>query len=443
MNEVPTMGYTLVNTMNYTLAGLIDIDQTQKLLEKFFNAEGVQAAIINLEGVVIVSSPWHRLCADFHRKNEMIGKRCIESDTILADKLLDGNSFSLYGCLNGLTDAASPIKIEGLHVANLFIGQFFMEKPDVAFFRHQAKEHGFNESVYLEALSEIPIIAQNTLPSILSFLTSFAEMIASLGLKQLRQLKTEKELRKSRHSKAHDLLEMRVQERTAELRESEERLRCLSARLLAGQEEERKMIGREIHDSIGSSLAAVIFSLESARSKALQLDGEQIQDLLEIPISITKKAIEETRRIHTGMRPPILDDLGLIAAIAWYCRGFQQSYPQIHIEQEVSLEENEIPDPLKIVIFRILQETLNNIAKYSKAEFVNLSIIKNGGTIELAVEDSGIGFDLNAILSRADCSRGLGLTSMRERASLAGGNLIIQSIPGEGTTIRGSWTVQS
>ena len=116
---------------------------------------------------------------------------------------------------------------------------------------------------------------------------SFAEMIASLGLKQLRQLKTEKELRKSRHSKAHDLLEMRVQERTAELRESEERLRCLSARLLAGQEEERKMIGREIHDSIGSSLAAVIFSLESARSKALRLDGEQIQNLLEIPISVT------------------------------------------------------------------------------------------------------------------------------------------------------------
>jgi len=86
---------------------------------------------------------------------------------------------------------------------------------------------------------------------------------------------------------------------------------------------------------------------------------------------------------------------------------------------------------------------LNNIAKYSKAEYVDLAIIKNGGTIELAIEDNGIGFDLKAILSRADCSRGVGLTSMRERAFSAGGNLIIQSIPGKGTTIRGSWTVQS
>jgi len=245
----------------------------------------------------------------------------------------------------------------------------------------------------------------------------------------------EEELRKS-----HNLLEMRIQERTAELRESEERFRCLSGRLLAAQEEERKNIGREIHDSIGSSLAAVIFVLESARSNALQLDGKQIQDLLENPISITKKAIDETRRIHTGMRPPVLDDIGLIVAIDWYCREFQQSYPQIHMEREVGIEENEIPEPLKIVIFRILQESLNNVAKYSKAEFVGLAITKNGGTIEFAIEDNGIGFDLSAILSRADGNRGLGLASMRERASLAGGNLIIQSIPGEGTTIRGNWS---
>ncbi len=252
---------------------------------------------------------------------------------------------------------------------------------------------------------------------------------------------TERKFMEEGLTKSRDTLELRVLERTTELRESEERLRCLSGRLLTAQEEERKRIGGEIHDSIGSSLASVNFALEAARSKALQLNGEQLQDLLEFPLLINKKAIEETRRIHTGMRPPILDDIGLIATIGWYCREFQQGHPQIHIEVEVDIEENQIPEPLKIVIFRILQESLNNIAKYSKAEFVNLALIKTSGAIDFAIEDNGIGFDVDEILSRANCDRGLGLTSMTERALLAGGNLTIQSIPGEGTTIRGSWSI--
>ena len=124
--------------------------------------------------------------------------RCIESDTVLAADLLEGKTFSLYLCLNGLTDAASPIIIEGKHLANAFIGQFFTEKPDLEFFRRQAKEFGFDESAYLAAVSEVPLVAKETLPSILSFLTSFAEMTADLGLRQLRQLEAEKELKDAR-----------------------------------------------------------------------------------------------------------------------------------------------------------------------------------------------------------------------------------------------------
>ena len=201
--------------MSFNLADLIDAERTQQLLENFLSAVGVPAAIIDLEGTVLVSSRWQRVCTDFHRRNEITCRRCIESDTILANELLEGKTFSLYRCLNGLNDAASPIIIEGKHLANAFIGQFFIEKPDLEFFRAQAEEFGFDESAYLNALSEVPIVAQETLPSILAFLTSFAVMTAGLGLRQLSQLETEKELREAR---------MRLETQNEKLRASEQDL---------------------------------------------------------------------------------------------------------------------------------------------------------------------------------------------------------------------------
>ncbi len=201
--------------MNYRLSDLIDVEKTQELLQNFKDAQGISAAIVDLEGVVLVASSWQRACTVFHRLNETACRKCVESDTKLANELLEGKTFSLYRCSNGLTDAASPIVIEGKHLANAFIGQFFTREPDLDFFRGQAKELGFNESSYIEAISEVPIVPEETLPSVLSFLTSFAEMIASLGLKQMEQLQTEKELRK-----AQQILEIK----NRKLRESEEDL---------------------------------------------------------------------------------------------------------------------------------------------------------------------------------------------------------------------------
>ncbi|MGA7828533.1 MAG: PAS domain S-box protein, partial [Geobacteraceae bacterium] len=221
------------------------------------------------------------------------------------------------------------------------------------------------------------------------------------------------------------------------LRESEQRLRSLSSRLLTAQEDERKRIAHELHDSIGSSLSAVKLGLDSIFKDIAQ--GIATIDAGSTLISITQYAIDEVRRIMMDLRPSILDDFGLVTTIGWLCRRFQSVHSDIDIENEIAIGEEDVPDSLKIVVFRIMQEALNNIAKYSKADRISLSFVKSDSSIELTIEDNGTGFDLSSVLAGKSHKRGLGLTSMQERTELSGGRISIDSTIGVGTTIRAIW----
>ena len=148
---------------------------------------------------------------------------------------------------------------------------------------------------------------------------------------------------------------------------------------------------------------------------------------------IIEQSIEEVRRIGMNLRPPILDDLGLLPTIGWFIREYEMTYPSIRVEKQTEIRETQVPDHLKAVIYRILQESMNNIAKHSKATLVSLSLKRKDDRIELAIEDNGIGFDLETI------KKGLGLGSMRERAEFSGGLFDIESVGGKGTIIRASW----
>ena len=170
-------------------------------------------------------------------------------------------------------------------------------------------------------------------------------------------------------------------------------------------------------------------------------DNPQTRAALGSVIPIIQGTIEEARRIQMSLRPSILDDLGILATINWFCRQFESTYSNIRIKKEIEIEEHEVPDSLKIVIYRVLQEALNNIAKHSKAAVVLLFLRKTDQTIQLVIRDSGQGFDLEETYSRKGTARGLGLDSMRERTELSGGSFSIESNKGEGTTIRASWRV--
>jgi len=232
-----------------------------------------------------------------------------------------------------------------------------------------------------------------------------------------------------------------TQRRKAEqaLRESGKELRILSNQLLSAEEKERKRIARELHDGIGQTLSAIKFSVEnSLRLLRNEADHSELKSL-EAVIPLTQKTIEEVRRIVKDLRPSILDDLGILATINWFCREFQDIYAGIRIKREIDIQEGDIPSPLKTVIYRILQEALNNVAKHSRADLIQLTLEKSDSGIELKIQDNGVGFDLAKTISLKSSQRGFGLASMRERAKLSGAAFDIVSTVGKGTVIRVEW----
>jgi PAS domain S-box-containing protein len=222
------------------------------------------------------------------------------------------------------------------------------------------------------------------------------------------------------------------------LKKSEKILRFLSAQLLQAHENERKRIARELHDTIAQNLAGIKFYLSH---KIESVGNEQYISLqaLQPAVEMADRSIREVRRIITDLRPPCIDDLGILATINWHCRQFKKKYPEIFIVQQFDIDENDVPDPLKLIIYRVLQESLNNVAKHSCADRVTLLIKKDQNTLIFVVEDNGSGFDIIKALSPAQPEKGWGIIGMKERTELSGGIFSIESSVEKGTKVMISW----
>jgi PAS domain S-box-containing protein len=247
-------------------------------------------------------------------------------------------------------------------------------------------------------------------------------------------------------------LEKRVDDRTAELstanklmkkmldegkraeekiRKSRERLRNFSGRLQTLLEEERTRISREIHDELGQSLTALKLDLSLIRRKILS-DGlaEESGKVHEIELAVSR-IIRTVRKIATDLRPGILDELGVVAAIKWMAKNFQS---RTGISCKVAGQgADQISDPvLSTAIFRIVQEALTNVSRHAAASQVNVSLEKKGDTLIVEVRDNGIGIKEGRIIDPTS----LGLIGIRERVLLLGGEASISGKPGEGTSVR-------
>jgi PAS domain S-box-containing protein len=218
------------------------------------------------------------------------------------------------------------------------------------------------------------------------------------------------------------------------LRDYASRLRSASSRLLSAEERERKRVSRELHDSIGQTLSALKYGLEEV---VLELDrrgrGPEVRKKLDKAIALLGGAIGEVRTIVSDLRPSLLDDLGLVAAIGWFCREFQKMYRGIRVVTEIMVVEQDIPERLRSTFFRIVQESMNNVAKHSGADLVRLRVRLVGRSLEFVLTDNGRGFDVK------NAQGGFGLVGMKERAELTGGACTVRSAPDRGTAVRVLW----
>ena len=215
-----------------------------------------------------------------------------------------------------------------------------------------------------------------------------------------------------------------------ELQRSFGQLRELTARLQSVREEERARVAREIHDELGQALTAIKIDLASLL-RGPRADKREELEKAESILRLVDETIGSVRRIATELRPGILDDLGLVAAVEWAAEEFEL---RTGIKCRLYLPDGEIAiDPeATTAIFRILQETLTNITRHAEATRVDIRLGRENGNIVLEVRDNGRGIGEEQLLA----GRSLGILGMRERALLLGGQLTIHGAPGKGTIVR-------
>ncbi len=225
-----------------------------------------------------------------------------------------------------------------------------------------------------------------------------------------------------------------------DLKKAEDALRRLSTRLIDAQERERRLVAQDLHDSIGGRLAGIKYGLEKMAAQKDAKDTKTTSALNDL-IAVVRSTLEETQRITKYLHPSIVDDLGLLAAVRGYCREFQQLYPHIAVDLKQELNEAGLPDSLKILTYRVLQEALNNAAKHSRSKNVSIALFHHADRLELTVADDGKGFDEKSVSNAGGSASGMGLQGMRERAELFGGTFRLESGIGRGTRIFVAWPI--
>lgn len=265
------------------------------------------------------------------------------------------------------------------------------------------------------------------------------ELLATVGaLLRIKQAEREARLQAVEAEKArqelrtaHDELEMRVQERTAELARKSEEIRELTGRLLKSQDDERRRLARELHDSTGQMLAAMKINLDSIGSE-MQGKNVAVDKLVAETTGYTVEISRQLRTMSYLLHPPLLDETGLQSALRWYAEGFAQR-SGIQVDLKINPEFRRLPDDLEIAIFRMVQESLTNIHRHSGSPTATIELTSGPENIQLQIIDAGKGMPDRAVRD-SKFVPGVGIMGMQERMRQFGGTFEILS-KGKGTTV--------
>ncbi|MCL4552369.1 MAG: histidine kinase [Candidatus Marsarchaeota archaeon] len=215
-----------------------------------------------------------------------------------------------------------------------------------------------------------------------------------------------------------------------ELKRKEEMRAQLLAKVISAQEDERKRIARELHDETSQALTSLMVGLRLIEDSSGDPHiGEKVTELR----ALAARTLDEVHHLATALRPSLLDDLGLVAALQKYIGEYSVKM-NINVDSHISLNGQHLPSDIETTVFRIVQESLTNITKYAQTKNVSIVVQYRGSSLVAIIEDDGNGFNVGEVMSSPN-EKNLGLLGMYERASLSGGKLTIESQRGAGTTV--------
>ncbi|MGH9682442.1 MAG: CHASE3 domain-containing protein [Candidatus Acidiferrales bacterium] len=226
---------------------------------------------------------------------------------------------------------------------------------------------------------------------------------------------------------------------TAELRErkrAEDAVRRLNGHILRVQDEERRKIARELHDSLGQVLAALTMNLATLENETVILDRAKRSRLLSECLRLLEQGSAETRTLSYLLHPPLLDELGFAAAAKWYVEGFSQR-SKIEVKLEAPSNIPRMTRDVELALFRVLQESLTNIHRHSGSSSADISLESKRGNVILTITDHGAGIPASLLekFRKSATGTGVGLAGMRERVTDLGGEMDVRS-EGRGTTVK-------